>query len=75
MSGQTDGYLDKLREVKTEERMTGGGTDEQMVRQMDGRMVEQRRLWTHDVMVRRIDGQTDEQTNRQTDEWTTPIMD
>ena len=56
MSGQTDGYLDKLREVKTEKRMTGGGTDERMVRQMDGRMVKQQRLWTHDVMVRRIDG-------------------
>ena len=75
MSGQTDGYLDKLREVKTEERMTGGGTDERMVRQMDGRMVKQQRLWTHDAMVRRIDGQTDEQTNRRTDEQTIPIMD
>ena len=40
---------------------------------MDGQGVEG--LWTHDVMVRWIDGQTDEQTNRQMDEWATPIMD
>ena len=59
-----------------EEQMGGdGGTDKQMTRQMDGRTVKQQWLWTHDVMVRRIDGQTDEQTNRQTDKWTTPILE
>ena len=50
MTGQT--------ERRKDGRADGRGleADKQMVIQMDGWTVQQRGLWTHDVMVRQIDG-------------------